>query len=377
MLIAYSSISILLIVVYVYTILLYVYYWNKLEGWKIPNEWQPNTRLSVLVAARNEEGAIKACLDALVAQRYPVELLEIWIIDDHSEDATANLVQVYQDKYPHVHLLQLTTGIGGKKHAIAAGIEQARGKLVVTTDADCVMSKDWLSYLASYYETHQTKFIAAPVSFYQEQSVFEYFQSLDFMGMMAVAGAGVEGQFMNMCNGANLAYERAAFYEVNGFEGNDHLASGDDMLLMQKIAIAYPNKIAYLKNKAAQTQTHAKSTIKAFVSQRIRWTSKSGAYTGWQVLVMLATVWLLCLTMLLDVLLMPFSSCFAYLFASKFIIKGIMDYYFLGMMANFFERRSIMRYFIPALLMHWWYIAIVGTLGNIVKEYEWKGRKVQ
>ena len=39
-----------------------------------------------------------------------------------------------------------------------------------------------------------------------------------------------------MCNGANLAYERKAFFEVNGFTGIDHIASGDDMLLMQKIA---------------------------------------------------------------------------------------------------------------------------------------------
>lgn len=45
-----------------------------------------------------------------------------------------------------------------------------------------------------------------------------------------------------MCNGANLAYERKAFNEVNGFAGVDHIASGDDMLLMHKIGKQYPER---------------------------------------------------------------------------------------------------------------------------------------
>ena len=373
MLITYSILSIALILSYLIIIIYYIYYWKRLAIWNLPQNFEPTTSVTVIVAARNEEKQIEACLKALLAQAFPRELLEIWIVDDHSEDATASIIKNYQTN--HLHLLQLPKGIQGKKQAINAAIQASKGSLIVTTDADCVMGIHWLNYLVSYYEQHHSKLLAAPVSFHREKSIFERFQTLDFMGMMAVAGAGIEGRFMNLCNGANLAYERDVFEEVGGFEGISHIASGDDMLLMQKVAAKHPNKIGYVKHPDSQTLSSPKPTLKSFVQQRIRWTSKSEAYTGWQVLFMLATVWLLCLSMLLDVFLLPFSGGILYLFGIKFILKGLADFFFLRMMARFFGRPQLMRSFLPALVLHWWYIALVGTLGNLVKNYEWKGRR--
>jgi cellulose synthase/poly-beta-1,6-N-acetylglucosamine synthase-like glycosyltransferase len=375
MFVSYSIFSILLIIGYLFIIFAYIFYWKLLEKWDIPSNHSFQTKVSLIIAARNEAGNIKECLEAVLAQTYPKALLEIWVVNDHSEDETAAIVKSYEEK--HLHLLDLPEGKTGKKQAIQLAIEKSSGTLIVTTDADCVMGEDWLKYLSSYYEKHQPKFIAAPVSFYQEQSIFERFQTLDFMGMMAVSGAGIRGRFMNMSNGANLMYERAAFEAVNGFEGIDHLASGDDMLLMEKIAKKYPAKIAYLKNRQAQTLTQAKPTIQSFLQQRTRWASKSSAYTNWQTLAILITVWFFCLSMLVDFLLIPYNSVFLFLFLFKFIAKGFADFFFLGMMTVFFDRPKLMRAFIPALFFHWWYIVVVGFLGNLNKKYEWKGRKVR
>lgn len=375
MFIAYSIFSIVLILGYLFIILSYIFYWNLLEKWDIPSNNSFQTKVSLIIAARNEADNIKECLEAVLAQTYPKTLLEILLVNDHSEDETKVIVKSFEAE--HLHLLNLPEGKTGKKQAIQMAIEQSNGALIVTTDADCVMGEDWLKYLVSYYEKHQYKFIAAPVSFYQENSIFERFQTLDFMGMMAVSGAGIKGGFMNMSNGANLAYERAAFDAVNGFEGIDHLASGDDMLLMQKIAKKYPEKIGYLKNSQAQTLTGPKSTIKAFLQQRTRWASKSSAYTNWQTLAILAIVWVLCLSMLIDFFFIPYNSLFLFWFLFKFIAKGFADFFFLGMITVFFDRPKLMRAFIPSLFFHWWYIVVVGFLGNLRKDYEWKGRKVR
>lgn len=374
MFIYYSIFSIALILCYLIIILLYIFYWNLLEEWEIPSNHSFGTKVSLVIAARNEANNIKQCLEAVLAQTYPAELLEIWVVNDHSEDDTAKIVTNFQEK--NVHLLNLPKGKSGKKQAIQMAIEQSKGVLIVTTDADCVMGEDWLKYLVSYYEENQSKLIAAPVSFHKGNSIFELFQTLDFMGMMAVSGAGIKGRFMNMCNGANLAYERAAFDAVNGFEGIDHLASGDDMLLMQKIAKKYPTQIGYLKNKDAQTLTSAKPTVKTFLQQRVRWASKSSAYTNWQTLAILAVVWLLCISMVLDLILISYNYLFLFWFLFKFIAKGFADFFFLGMMTLFFDRPKLMRAFIPSLFFHWWYIVVVGFLGNVSKRYEWKGRKV-
>ncbi len=130
---------------------------------------------------------------------------------------------------------------------IAIGL--AKGSLIVTTDADCLVQPEWLRTIASFYEEFSPVFIAAPVVYCNPlpgDSLFKkflkIFQSLDFMTLQGITGASVYKKFHNMCNGANLAYEKKAFYEAGGFEGIDQIASGDDMLLMHKIHKIYPGK---------------------------------------------------------------------------------------------------------------------------------------
>jgi len=362
------------VVAYIFVMGRYIYWWNRLPKWEIPPGFVPQTKVSVILAARNEAAKIATCLDTLSALDYPQSLLEIIVVDDHSEDATAPIIQ----SYPEITYLALKDGLTGKKAAINSGIQKAEGELIVTTDADCLVPVQWLLYLVSLYETKEVVFIAAPVRFYDEQNSFERFQSLDFMGMMGIAGAGIEGQFMNMCNGANLAYSKAAFRTVGGFEGIDHLASGDDMLLMEKIAQHYPNKLAYLKNKAAQTRTFPKRTIQAFWQQRLRWATKSSSYQNWQTTATLATVWGYCWWLLITFCLACIGwKAYFWSFVFLFLIKGIMDYLFLSTMATFFDRKALMKSFVPALFMHCLYILLVGTGANIQKEYSWKGRKVR
>lgn len=376
----YTILSLFLTISYILIILLYIIGWQKLPSFKLSPNYIPQTTISVLVAARNEEAAIHECLSCLVKQSYPKDLLEIIVIDDHSEDKTIEIVNTFEKSYKNLRLIRLneTNDRQGKKQAIATGIGQSNGTLIVTTDADCTMRKDWLCYLAQIHEQEDAQFIAAPVVFHQENSIFEQFQTLDFMGMMAVTGAGIHGKFMHMCNGANLAYTQTAFEAVNGFEGIDHLASGDDMLLMQKIAKQYPHQIRFIKNKEATTSTQPKPSLKGFMQQRIRWASKSSAYTEWQVLTILGLVWFFCLSIVLDLIFAVFWGWwYLGLAALKFGLKGIADYFFLAMMVRFFERPKLMRVFIPSLFLHWLYIVVIGFLGNTKSNYEWKGRKVK
>lgn len=356
--------------------------WKALPTWQIPNHFQPSTQITVIIPARNEAENIRTCLTSIARQSYPSNLYEVIVVDDHSTDATPSLVEKF--KLKPIQLIRLAahtkpnTTYAFKKRAIELAIAQSTGALIVTTDADCVVQPDWLKLIASFYETHQLQFIAAPVNFYQEKNAFERFQSLDFVGMMGITGAGIHTRLMRMCNGANLAYPKTAFYEVNGFEGINHLASGDDMLLMQKIAAKYPHQIGYLKNKAATTYTQAKPTLRTFVNQRIRWATKSNAYQERQVTVILALVWLFCVSIFVNLLLSLWIGWMLVAVAfAQFIVKGIADWRLLAMMSRFFDRSDLMKGFGLSSLYHWMYIVVIGFLGGVVKEYEWKGRKVK
>ncbi|NJN77563.1 MAG: glycosyltransferase [Saprospiraceae bacterium] len=265
-----------------------------------------------------------------------------------------------------------------KKIAIDTGIKKATGELIVTTDADCIAQPNWLRFIASIYETQQPKFIAAPVNFHREQNDFERFQSLDFIGMMGVTGSGIYTKIMRMCNGANLAYPKTIFQEVKGFQGIDNHASGDDMMLMQKIAKIYPNEIIYLKNQAATIFTTAKPTLKSFINQRVRWSTKSKGYEEKQVTLILIGVWLFCVSIPFTFLAaLFFGKVWLLLGFGQLIIKSIVDYRLLKTTSTFFNRSDLMRTFWKSSMYHLVYIIGVGFLGGIVKKYEWKGRMVK
>ncbi len=375
MLVYFIFVSIPLIFGYLAILSLFVYHWEKTNEWHLPSAYKPTIQISVLIAARNESKNIAACIDSLKALNYPSEYYEVLIVDDHSEDNTAAIVESKSNKT--IRLLRLPQHQKGKKKALAYAVEAAKGTLIVCTDADCLVPSDWLMYFASFYQFNQFKFIAAPVTFYSEKNKFQQFQSLDFMGMMAVAAAGIRGGFMQMSNGANLAFEKKAFETVKGYEGHEHLASGDDMLLMEKIAKRYPKQLGFLKQLQAQTKTKPPQGVSAFVDQRIRWASKSSSYSSWQVKFILLMVWLLCLSILMDAVLVFWNSSFLYLVIFKLVLKALADFYFLNTMAVFFKRKSLMKAFVPSFFFHCTYIILIGFLGNLRKEYRWKGRKTR
>ncbi|MDX1940130.1 MAG: glycosyltransferase [Saprospiraceae bacterium] len=380
----YLIISFLLCIFYGYVITAALQSWKELPVWQIPLNFQPKIFISIIIPVRNEEANIQACLRSILQQSYPKDLYEIIIIDDHSTDRTAALVTQLKKENPQIRLFNLQDVINGKlinsykKKAIELGVLQARGTLIVTTDGDCVAQPDWLLLLASLYELKQAKCIAAPVNFFQEKNLLERFQSLDYMGTMLLTGAGIHAGTMRLSNGANLAYAKAIFEELQGFSGINERASGDDMMLVQKIAAKYTQDIYFLKNPNATVFTKAKPDWQSFLQQRIRWATKSSAYREWRITFVLAMVFFLCCNILLSLLLILFfGSVMILIFFMQIIIKTFFDYQLLYEACRFFKRQDLMRSFLPAQALHIIYIAIIGFAGNFIKKYEWKGRRVR
>lgn len=381
---AYFIISIALSIFYIVIQTIYTEGWKALPTWTIPPDFLPKTKISVLIPARNEADNIENCIDSIRKQNYPSSLFEIIVIDDFSQDETAELVRNYiKNGHNNIQLIQLAHHISPdeiqsfKKKSIEIGIRHAKGELMVTTDADCITQPDWLRLIASLYQTKKPKFIAAPVNFYQEKNSFERFQSLDFIGMMGITGAGIHTKIMSMCNGANLAYPKAIFTEMKGFQDIDKHASGDDMMLMQKITKVYPDKIKFLKNPNATTFTKTQETLTSFIDQRVRWSTKSKGYEERQMTLILFGVWLFSLNIFISLLLSLFVGTFTlFLCAGQFLLKMIVDYRLLKTTSAYFSRSDLMQTFVKSSIYHLIYIVVVGFLGGVVKKYDWKGRKV-
>ncbi len=385
MLSIYIVIGLLLAFFYAFLIGVYIEGWRRLEEWKRPSDFVGNTSICVLIPARDEARFIEACIHAVANQQYPQDLVEIIVIDDHSTDSTPDLVAALQKRYSHLQLLRLADVLPShtklnayKKKAIELAIGRTEQTLIVTTDADCVMEPYWLASLASYYEAHEgVQLMAAPVCFVGEQTFFQRFQTLDFFGMIISTGASIRLKLGNMCNGANLCYTRAAFYEVGGFKGIDDIASGDDMLLMEKISKRFPAGVHFVKSLAATVYTYPQETVGDFVNQRLRWASKSTKYEDHRITWALGAVFLFNLSLPISLVggLCGVKSLLI-LFAIQFLLKCVVDFLYLGSGCRFFQRNELMWLFLPAQPVHILYILIIGWWGNFAT-ISWKGRRIK
>ena len=393
---AFIIIAIILTVLYIALIIYYRFAFTAAPKFLIPNSQSlisnpklPTTTLSIIIPARNEEKNIKGCLDSILQNNYPGHLLEIIVVDDHSEDSTASIVKSYVAQ--NVKLISLKDFVAStinsyKKKAIEVAVSQATGNLIITTDADCIVHPKWLQTIAAFYEEKQPAFIAAPVAIDCGWSFIQIFQSLDFMTLQGITAAVVHKKQMTMCNGANMVYERAAFYEVGGFTGIDNIASGDDMLLMHKIYKRYPNRVMFLKSKDAIVKTAPVDTIKQFFNQRIRWASKADKYDDKRILPVLVLVYFFNVIMLVIPLIAVFNNVQYSMFNVQcsmlcvwllmLLFKIAAELFFLFPVAAFFDKKNILWFFPLMQPFHICYTIVAGWLGKFGK-YTWKERKVQ
>jgi len=370
-------ISICLLIPYTVLLLLYKSWWKKLAFTKPSAGFQPTTSFSILIPARNEEKNIAACLQSIQQLNYPAHLFEVIVMDDFSDDATVATAK----QFAGVNVLQLKDAVkekinSYKKKAIKIGVEKAIGTYIVTTDADCTVPANWLLNFALIIEQQPTVFIAAPVAMKEESSFIKLFQSLDFLSLQGITGASVAAGFHSMCNGANLCYSKEAFYTVNGFKDVDHIASGDDMLLMYKLYKQFPTEVHYCKAADSIVLTAPVETVGEFFRQRIRWASKADKYEDKRIFWVLLLVYLLNLFLLALFIAGFFNSTFWILLAGSVLYKTIIELLFLIPVAGFFQKEKLLIWFPLAQPFHIVYTVIAGWLGKF-GSYEWKGRKVK
>jgi len=356
---------------------------------------QPLTTISIIVPYRNEEETIIRCLTCLSKQKYPAGLFEIIAVDDHSTDASFRLVEAFSKSNASCVLRPLSHSSNeGKKAALNLGISASASELILTIDADCSMGENMLSDLVAFYEKYHPKMIIGPVA--MENDVPEWlpnetandticetlknplheFQDMEFSCISAFSAVYCDRGKPFLCNGANLAYQRAAFIEAAGFSGNLHLSSGDDTFLLKKFQNLFPGQIRFLKSSRAIVQTLPQKNVFDFLQQRVRWASKSFADTNPVSRLVALRVAAINILLLVNLILSIFYGKFAAVFVSIFIVKSAVDYRLLTNVSGFFKKRFRFIQVLANALFYPLYSLIILFLSLRLK-YEWKGRKTR
>lgn len=231
--------------------------------------------ITVVVPARNAAATLVPLLQELNGQRYPRESYEVLVVDDHSSDGTAELVQRFAENWSGLRLLQATEG-QGKKAAITLGVEAARGELILLSDADVRMGHFRLVTIANYWAKEQPALLLMPVHSSGGQSVLGWIQRKEQAALQAASMGSALLEKPVLANGANLAFSKLAFRRVGGFQG-DRLASGDDMFLLQRM-LRQGLKVAALADPEVHVRVAPEESWSGFYAQRLRWAGKMWAY---------------------------------------------------------------------------------------------------
>lgn len=363
---------IIFFVCYVLILSLLIVGWNRAVRNDLSLKSEKSVLLvSVVIPVRNEGHNIKYLLSDLEKQDHAN--FEVVVVDDHSEDNTASLVQDVIIRNPRFRIIH---NVGeGKKAALTLGIQEAKGAIIITTDADCRVSAEWISTLARFFNSEELKMVIGCVKM-EANSFFSSAQSLEFASLIGSGMSMASWNYPVMCNGANLAFRKSVFEEVGGYEGNLHIPSGDDEFLMRKILAAYPNGIKPVLHSHSVVTTLPNKTLKEFFQQRIRWAGKWAANNSRLSRMLASFVFCFHLT----TILLPMVVTFGWIDIQTFLIimlsKAGLELLFLKRVTKFLSLRWDWAAFVLLQLIYPPYVVFIAVLSNF-NSFEWKGRRLK
>ncbi len=325
-----------------------------------------HVKVSVLIAARNEEKNIDKLLESLKRQSFHKELFEVIIVNDHSTDNTDEIINDFINKNKELDVKLLKAEKKGKKHAISQALHTAINELVIVTDADCVLNDLWIESIVGFYQEEKCKMILAPVLLSPAENLFEKMQVLEHLSLIGSTAGSASIGFPVMCNGANMAYERKAALEVEKFRKDFDIPSGDDMFLLEQFVKCYGhNNVKFLLSKSAVVKTKTCKTIKDFFRQRRRWVSKTKSYTSWKVIVTALIV----LFFNLSIISLLVSAFFVPALWSMYILltllKFLIDFPLLKNITNFMNQGSLLKWVFPLEVIYPFYVVFTALSGTI------------
>lgn len=369
-----SAILIFILILYAILIIALLVGFEKVKYFHLKPE-TPSVKLSIVIPFRNEAENLPTLLQSILPLEYPANLFEVFFVDDESTDDSVNIIQhTLSNSTINFNIINNErTSASPKKDAISTAIELANFEWIITTDADCVLPKLWLQCYNNFIQLNNSDFVVAPVSYQDNPRWFQAFQILDFMSLQGttIGAFGLQQAFL--CNGANLGYKKSLFKNLNGFSGNDTIASGDDVFLLEKAVIAKQYNIHYLKSEKATVYTNPVATVSELMAQRIRWASKATAYKSWFSVATATVVFATNSALILGLLFGLIGWISAKTILVLWVGKAILDFILLYKTSDFFNQKTILKHFIFSSLIYPFFNVFM-AFGSFFKGYQWKNR---
>ncbi|RYJ40224.1 Glycosyl transferase family protein [Flavobacterium anhuiense] len=357
-----------ILTIYILSISLLIYGFFKVKKYQI-TDLQPKTSFTIIVPFRNEKENLPILLESFLNLNYPTDLFEVILVDDNSKEK----FQVLNSKFQVSIINNIRISNSPKKDAITTAMQQVKTDWVITTDADCIVPKNWLLAFDNYIQENKVSMLAGAVRYQCENSFLDHFQQLDLTSLQGatIGSFGLNKGFM--CNGANLAYIKSLFEKLNGFDGNDKIASGDDVFLLQKAIEKFPDEVHYLKADETIVTTKPTENWKVLFHQRVRWAAKTSSYRSTFGKFLGLIVFFGNLSFVIGFFFMIFVIWFYPIFVLFAFSKFAIDCVLLSITNQFLTKTRIKSLLLSSLLYPFFSSTV--ALYSLFGSYEWKDRR--
>jgi biofilm PGA synthesis N-glycosyltransferase PgaC len=348
-----------------------------IKGWKkarrqVSSQAGHDAFITVVIPIRNEEHTIGTLLSDLAQQRY--QAFEVIVVDDHSIDTTAQVVKPFTLQDSRFRLV--TSPMEGKKQALTLGIQEARGTVIVTTDGDCRVNESWLMLINRHFQEDRVKLAFGGVALLQDDRFFSTIQAIEFSSLIGSGAATWAWGYPTMCNGANLAFRKKVFEEVDGYTGNVNIASGDDEFLLRKVIALYPGGVSFMSAAGAVVRTHPAGSLKDFFRQRIRWAGKWRHNTSLHAKLLALYIFLVQVMLIVTMaLLFSCKEPVRIIAWSIVIARFVVEAFFLYPVCKFLNVRWRWPAYIVLQVFYPLYVVVTGLFSNVIP-VTWKNRNV-
>lgn len=325
-------------------------------------------RVSVVVAARNEERSIGGCIDSACDQTYPPELFEVIVVDDDSTDGTADIIREKMNRFGHVRTVHPDPKHPqrGKARALAAGIAHATGEVILVTDADCRVPRTWVESTARLFSPEVG--LAGGMTLQDPTTSFGGMQSLDWAYLLGVAASSVAlgGSFGSIGN--NLAFRKQAYEDVGGYSSLPFSVT-EDYTLVRAIRRTGRWKQIYPIHPRLLVQSEPCSDIASLFRQKHRW-GRGGLDVPLLGFLIMAVGWSVHILPIVHTLVW---GAWAHTFAVM-LVKSTADYVLIHSVLARLERTEDMRHFALFQFYFALYVIALPLIVLVAGPVHWKGR---
>ncbi|MFC0876457.1 glycosyltransferase [Saccharicrinis sp. FJH2] len=256
-----------------------------------------NIKFDVLIPFKNEAQNLTALLTSLANQTIPASNYEIYLINDHSSDEGEEIIARFKKHHTNIHLLQNSGS--GKKDALITGFKASINEIILMSDADTAVPKNWIASHSEQYNADTDMLIGSVKMNPVKKTFWPLIQVLEYKSISAITNGMAALRLPVMCSAANLSFRRSAVKDINEAL-NINYTSGDDMFLLHYFK--RHKKTIKRNNSVVEIRTEP---LKKLLSQRVRWSGKATGYSDSMTLITGLTV----LLMNLSVVVAAFMSC--------------------------------------------------------------------